>query len=73
MEEYLPCPICGNIEIGLKKNVVSDTPNGKKIKIWAYCKNCGHRSMTATDIYASKEDEIAAGILLWNKPILCNQ
>ena len=73
MDEFLPCPICGCIEIGLKRNVITDVGNGRRVKLWAYCKECNHRSMTVTDIYLSEEDEIVAGVLLWNKPIQSNQ
>ncbi len=62
-----PCPICGSERIDIKQEIITHFEVGEnKVKVWAFCRNCGHRGLTAFG-RLSDEEAKAAAAQMWNK------
>ncbi len=61
-----PCPICGGERIGVGKEVITAFEIGDdKVKVWAFCRNCGHRGLGAFGRLSESEIQEAA-YKMWN-------
>ena len=61
-----PCPICGGERIGVRREIITAFDVGEdKVKVWAFCRNCGHRGLSAFGRFSEKEGENAA-LKIWN-------
>ena len=62
-----PCPICGSEKIDIKREIITRFEIGDdKLKVWAFCRNCGHRGLGAFGRFSKTEAQNAA-IKMWNK------
>lgn len=61
------CPRCGGERIGIHRKVLTHFEVGDdKVQVWAFCRNCGHRSLSAFGRFSVDEGTDAA-IRLWNQ------
>ncbi len=61
-----PCAICGSTRIDIKREIITPFEIGDdKVRVWAFCRNCGQRGLSAVGRLTEKEGEDAA-IRLWN-------
>ena len=72
MAELLPCPFCGNKNIGLKEEIKShemgyDSPCSSTRIVWAYCDYCGCEGRKHTGSFVYDEEIIAAATEAWNR------
>ncbi len=71
-EKLVPCPVCGNTDVGVKDNIVEtfvkDNPGHCVRSIWAYCRKCGHETRKVKTEVPDNDDElvISTGYNLWN-------
>lgn len=62
-----PCPICSSDKLGIKQEVIKKYSKGEdNIKVWAFCRNCGHRGLSAFGRFTEEESKVAA-IKMWNQ------
>lgn len=62
-----PCPRCNGDKIGTQRKVITSFEIGEdKVQVWAFCRNCGHRSLSALGRMSEEEGREAA-IRLWNQ------
>lgn len=62
-----PCPICGGERIDIKKDIIHHFEVGENnVKVWAFCRNCGHRGLSAFGRFSDTEAQ-AAALKLWNE------
>ena len=65
---FSPCPICNGDFIGVFKEVQSKYETGPdKVRVWAVCRNCGHRGIGAVGRFNTEEEKIEAAVRLWNQ------
>lgn len=61
------CPFCGGEVIGIQKEVIKKYDLGEdRIKVWAFCRNCGHRGLSAFGRF-TQEEAVQAAYKLWNE------
>ncbi len=64
--EPIQCPYCGGEVISVNRKVVKKFESGEdKVQVWAFCRNCGHRGLSAFGRF-SKEEGVNAAYKLWN-------
>lgn len=62
-----PCPRCGGDRVATQRKIITHFEIGDdKVKVWAFCRNCGHRSLSAFGRFSKAEGSVAA-IRLWNQ------
>lgn len=63
----MSCPICNGDFIGYKREVIQQYNSGEdKVRVWAFCRNCGHRGLGAFGRFSEREG-IEAARKLWNE------
>lgn len=61
-----PCPHCGGERIDIKTEVITRYEIGNdNVKVWAFCRNCGHRGLSEFGRFSEEEGREAA-IRKWN-------
>lgn len=61
------CPNCGGDKIDVKRKVIVKFEIGDdRVKVWAFCRNCGQRGLNAVGRFSEEEGKEAA-IRLWNE------
>ena len=62
-----PCRSCGGKKIDVKTQEELIFENGeKKMKVWAFCRNCGRRGLSVTARFRDMEDARDSALLVWN-------
>lgn len=61
------CPRCNGDKIDAQRKVITHFEVGEdKVQVWAFCRNCGHRSLSAFGRFSLEEGKDAA-YRLWNQ------
>ncbi|MBR5178952.1 MAG: hypothetical protein IKW90_09175 [Lachnospiraceae bacterium] len=58
-----PCKICGGDRIDYKTEIY----NKDSVKTWAFCRNCGHRGLSAFGKYVNEASAREAALAMWNR------
>ena len=62
-----PCKECGGERIDVKiKEIIRFENKEKKMTVWAFCRNCGHRSFSVTARFRDIEDAKDSAYIVWN-------
>ncbi len=60
------CPLCNSDWIDYKREILTSFEYGEdSVRVWAYCRNCGHRGLNAYGRMSVEEGKKAA-IAQWN-------
>lgn len=61
------CPFCNSEFIGYMEKIENIYKDGvERVEVWAFCRNCGHRGMSAKGLFSSKEERKEAAYRMWN-------
>ena len=67
VEQIHPCRSCGGEKIDIETQEERVLDNGeKKMKVWAYCQNCGRRGLSVVARFSDMEDARDSALLVWN-------
>ncbi len=61
------CPECNGDMIDTQRKIITHFEKGEdKVQVWAFCRNCGHRSLGAVGRLSIEDGKVAA-LKLWNQ------